>query len=189
MPFRMLRVRIAFQATMGLQKRHQNARKLLFYNALDTSNDDGISIALVSGMPDLHSPLPAALRGRSARRGFTLIELLIVVCIIAILASIAIPKFKNTKGKAYATTLRADLRNLATAEEAYFYDNDVYSTTLGGLQYSSSPGVVVNITTATAVGWSASATHPAASPLTCALFVGPVTPAVPAVVEGVTACQ
>src|SRR5881394_2829283 len=62
------------------------------------------------------------------RKGFTLIELLIVVVIIGILAAIAIPKFANTKGKAYLASMRSDLRNLVTAEEAYFADSVKYST-------------------------------------------------------------
>ncbi|MGI8497322.1 MAG: type IV pilin protein, partial [Gemmatimonadaceae bacterium] len=61
------------------------------------------------------------------RKGFTLIELLIVVVIIGILAAIAIPKFANTKDKAYFATIKTDLRNLATAEEGYFADNQTYS--------------------------------------------------------------
>src|SRR6478752_4307610 len=72
----------------------------------------------------------------SNRRGFTLIELLIVVVIIGILAAIAIPKFQNTKGKANAASLRADLRNLVTAEEAYFYDNSTYTTNINALNRS-----------------------------------------------------
>ena len=57
------------------------------------------------------------------RKGFTLIELLIVVVIIGILAAIAIPKFANTKSKAYKTAMISDLRNLVTAEEAFFSDS------------------------------------------------------------------
>src|SRR2546426_6988939 len=61
------------------------------------------------------------------RKGFTLIELLIVVVIIGILAAIAIPKFANTKAKAYIASMKSDLRNLVTAEEAYFADSVKYS--------------------------------------------------------------
>ena len=51
----------------------------------------------------------------SNKKGFTLIELLIVVVIIGILAAIAIPKFANTKEKAYVASMKSDLRNLVTA--------------------------------------------------------------------------
>ena len=66
---------------------------------------------------------------RNARQGFTLIELLIVVVIIGILAAIAIPKFANTKSKAYIAAMKSDLRNLVTAEEAYFADSSKYVVT------------------------------------------------------------
>src|SRR2546426_12581108 len=63
------------------------------------------------------------------RKGFTLIELMIVVVIIGILAAIAIPKFANTKAKAYIASMKSDLRNLVTAEERYFADSVKYSAT------------------------------------------------------------
>src|SRR5512132_3566661 len=64
---------------------------------------------------------------RTNRKGFTLIELLIVVVIIGILAAIAIPKFANTKEKAYLASMKSDLRNMATVEEGYFSDFQVYT--------------------------------------------------------------
>ena len=62
------------------------------------------------------------------RKGFTLIELLIVVVIIGILAAIAIPKFATTKDKAKLASIKTDLRNYMTAQEAYFSDNATYGT-------------------------------------------------------------
>jgi len=61
-------------------------------------------------------------------KGFTLIELLIVVVIIGILAAIAIPQFSATKEKAFDAAAKSDLRNMMTAEEAYFADFQQYAT-------------------------------------------------------------
>ena len=126
---------------------------------------------------------------RRTRRGFTLIELLVVVVIIGILAAIAIPKFQSTKGKANAATLKSDLRNLATAQEAYFYSNLTYTSNLPALNVSLSSGVTITWGTVSAAGWSAKITHPLAYPIECAMFMGAVPPYPPATVEGQLLCQ
>ena len=122
------------------------------------------------------------------RSGFTLIELLIVVVIIGILAAIAIPKFQNTKGKSYTAAIKSDLRNVATAQEAYFYENSTYATATSMLNLRSSPGVTIDIVGATASGWSATAWHIAASPIECGLFMGNQSALSGATVEGVIGC-
>ena len=121
-------------------------------------------------------------------RGFTLIELLIVVVIIGILAAIAIPKFANTKAKAYEASMKSDLRNLATAEEAYLSDYVTYTATLSNLNYMTSPGNSITITTATAGGWAATAASNATTQ-TCGVFVGNVTPPIAGQPEGGVKCQ
>ena len=60
--------------------------------------------------------------------GFTLIELLIVVVIIGILAALAIPQFTSTREKAFDAAAQSDIRNMMTAQEAYFFSNQSYAT-------------------------------------------------------------
>ena len=120
------------------------------------------------------------------RKGFTLIELLIVVVIIGILASIAIPKFANTKEKAYLATMKSDLRNLITAEEAYFSDNTAYTTALPATMYATSTGVTgptITVSGSDVTAWVGDTQ----TPRTCAVFVG-TTALAPATNEGEPKC-
>jgi len=135
----------------------------------------------------------------SDRKGFTLIELLIVVVIIGILAAIAIPKFANTKQKAVKSSMISDLRNLATAQEAFYADSSKYATTYGTTiatgQVNFAPSqkntLVIN-TSSNASGWAATISNPGYSPGSCGIFVGSTfsasgTPAV-ATQEGIGVC-
>ena len=120
------------------------------------------------------------------RKGFTLIELLIVVVIIGILAAIAIPKFANTKEKAVVAGMKSDLRNMVTANEGFFSDNNDYAGSIGPVQINGVAGAgtvafvpttgnAFNLTYVNAAGWSATVTNPAvtsASNDVCGIFVG-----------------
>ncbi|HMG71053.1 MAG TPA: pilin, partial [Gemmatimonadaceae bacterium] len=89
------------------------------------------------------------------------------VVIIGILAAIAIPKFANTKDKAYVAAMKSDLRNMATYEEQYAADNA--GAYFGGTATSAAPlqgfspsqnvtVVIVNVAGPPS-SWSGSATH------------------------------
>ena len=126
----------------------------------------------------------------TSRAGFTLIELLIVVVIIGILATIALPKFAATKEQAYVSRMRSDLRNIATAQTAYEADNATFyngPVPGGALLYNPSQGVTITLSNVTNTGWAATATH-ASTTRVCAIFVGTGGPVGPATVDGLLAC-
>ena len=128
------------------------------------------------------------------RSGFTLIELLIVVVIIGILASIAIPKFASTKEKAYVAAMKTDLRNLVGVQEAYAFDNSqaYYGGAIpnAALNFRPTTGVTVTIVGTSAGGWGATATHTLAPGKTCAIYYGTYAgPVGPATVDGRPMCN
>ena len=94
-------------------------------------------------------------------KGFTLIELLVVVAIIGILAAIAIPQFSAYRAQGFNARASSDLRNLATAEEAYFAANATYNASPSALPgFRQSPGVTIAITPDNANGtFTATASH------------------------------
>jgi prepilin-type N-terminal cleavage/methylation domain-containing protein len=130
------------------------------------------------------------------RKGFTLIELLIVVVIIGILAAIAIPKFASTKAKAYVASMKADLRNLVTAEEAHFSDSLKYATsiarstppTAGAVNFCTTKGNALGGPTLASGGWNATMTNANIASVTCAIVVNQAALA-PATTEGAPACK
>ena len=61
---------------------------------------------------------------RAWRVAFTLIELLIVVSIISILASIAVPNFVEAQVRAKVARAKADMRSMMTAIQTYRVDHN-----------------------------------------------------------------
>ena len=97
------------------------------------------------------------------QKGFTLIELMIVIAIIGILAAIAIPQFSAYRTRSYNAASQADLRNAATAQEAYYVDHQTYTGVIGtligstyGLYLSTNVSMTIS---GSASGYTLTSTH------------------------------
>jgi type IV pilus assembly protein PilA len=63
--------------------------------------------------------------GRAKSRGFTLVEIMIVVVIIGLLASMAIPAFKKVRETSQTKAIHNNLRQLASGADQYFLEHGV----------------------------------------------------------------
>ena len=87
-------------------------------------------------------------------------------------------------------TLRSDLRNLVTAQEAYFADHVTYAGSLRQLQsYRASPGVTVVILTSSDSSHSEIAISDKVPGLVCTIFVGNAPKPFGVGKEGAPACH
>ncbi|MBT8084271.1 MAG: type IV pilin protein [Woeseia sp.] len=103
---------------------------------------------------------------RKFTRGFTLIELLIVIVIVGILAAIAYPNYAEYSARAKRTEAKAALLQIATNQERFYLQNNTYTDDMTKLGFSASgdyetdsEAYIVDITSADASNFSATATY------------------------------
>ena len=97
--------------------------------------------------------------------------------------------FVSTRDKAYQAAMKSDLRNLATAQEAYFFDNTTYASLESlGRMFTPTTGVTIEINTFSATAWSATARHEN-SVAVCAIFMGNAPPPMDEMREGEPTCR
>jgi type IV pilus assembly protein PilE len=82
-------------------------------------------------------------------RGFTLIELMITLVIVAILAGIAVPSYRNYVLRSHRVEATSALLRVAAAQEKFYLQNNTYTKNLGkvsGLGFSDSDSVATFLT-------------------------------------------
>ncbi|MBL0170246.1 MAG: prepilin-type N-terminal cleavage/methylation domain-containing protein [Gemmatimonadaceae bacterium] len=106
---------------------------------------------------------------RRRRMAFTMIELLVVIVILGVLAAIALPRFADSKRKAYLAAMKSDLRNVVSAAESHFAEDGTYANWNG-----PTPTNQITLTfVGTLDGWVATASHAAVPGIVCRIERGP----------------
>lgn len=136
----------------------------------------------MSGLPEVSRPPVSAARSvqlnigglfmmffkqmttNAAQKGFSLVELMVVVAIIGVLASLAVPKFQVFQAKAKQSEAKNNLSHIYTLEQTYFGDWDTFQTSLPTLGFTTQGGNRGNVprygytvTAASAAAFSAKA--------------------------------
>lgn len=111
------------------------------------------------------------------------------MAILALLIAIALPRYTQARLKAHRAEIQSDLRNLISAEEAYFDLHYAYTDDLALLDFNISGNVSIEFVEATPGGWSARGTH-ANTAAECGVYIGNATApsGVPVTAEGMIGC-
>lgn len=119
---------------------------------------------------------------RSTSQGVTLIELMIVIVVVAVLASIAVPSYRQYVIRTHRTEAKATLLNVAAAQEKFYLQNNTYATNAQravappnglGIAGTENGWYTLTITAASAAGFTATAVPVAGGPQAadaCQLF-------------------
>lgn len=73
---------------------------------------------------------------KNSQRGFSLVELMVVVAIIGVLASIAVPQVNKYIAKARQSEAKTILSSIYTSEKAFFAEYSAYHDMFGAIGYS-----------------------------------------------------
>ena len=94
------------------------------------------------------------------RRGFSFVELLVVMVLLGALSSMAVPRFREYKERAFIAAMQSDLGNLKIAQESYWAEYQQYATDTAHLEMRITNDIAISISSQDVIGgYTAVATH------------------------------
>lgn len=110
---------------------------------------------------------------RPNKTGFTFVEILIAMAVFGILTSVAVPRYRLFKERAFLASMKSELGSLRVAQEAFWAENQAYTTDTAQLDWNGSADIKLALASSDPFGgFSAKATHTSAPTLQCATYVG-----------------